>query len=199
MSDDDLIRLYDVPLSDREGVLIGRIIALWGALEFEVFAQIQATYDVQDIKQLPREMNNLNFSKVLDLWKVRVADVAEGERAVVLQQQFARITHLHDYRNALIHGMWTWSMAEPEKISTMRVHKTELRTVHFPAGSLADFHNELGSINFKVRYPCDLEELARERADEGGFISRRALCILTGNPAADDWLPRRAAPNDKPD
>ena len=30
MSDNDLIRLYDVPLSDKEAILIGRIIALWG-------------------------------------------------------------------------------------------------------------------------------------------------------------------------
>lgn len=199
MSDDDFIRLYDVPLSDREGILIGRIIALWGALESEVFAQTLATFDVQDIKELPKAMNNLSFVRVLELWKARVADVAGGERAVVLQQQFARITHLHDSRNALIHGMWTWSMAEPEKISTTRVSKTQVITVHFPAGSLADFHEELGVINFKIRYPGGAEDLARERADEGGFISRRFLCMLTGNPAADDWLPRRAAPNVKPD
>lgn len=35
MSDNDLNRVYDVPLSDKEGMLIGRIIALWGALESE--------------------------------------------------------------------------------------------------------------------------------------------------------------------
>ncbi|MDU8588158.1 hypothetical protein BV330_05310 [Pseudomonas syringae pv. actinidiae] len=96
MNDNDLIRLYDVPLSDKEAILIGRIIALWGALESEVFVQTLATFDVQDIEELPNVMNNLNFAKVLELWKARVADVEEGERAVVLKQQFARITHLHD-------------------------------------------------------------------------------------------------------
>lgn len=199
MSDSDLIRLYDVPLSDKEAILIGRIIALWGALESEVFVQTLATFDVQDVEVLPNAMNNLSFVKVLELWKARVADVAEGERAVVLKQQFARITHLHDSRNALIHGMWTWSMAEPEKISTTRVSKKQVITVHFPAGSLADFHDELGVINFKIRYLGGVEGLARERADEGGFIGRRALCMLTDNPAADDWLPHRRVPIDKPD
>lgn len=185
---DDLIRLYDVPLSDKEGILIGRIIALWGALESEVFVQTLATFDVQDVEELPNAMSNLSFVKVLELWKARVADVAEGNRAVVLQQQFTRITHLHDSRNALIHGMWTWSRTEPEKISTTRVSKKQVITMHFPAGSLADFHNELGVINFKIRYPGGLVDLARARADEGGFLSRRALCMLTENLAADDWL-----------
>lgn len=199
MSDDDLIRLYDVPLSDREGILIGRIIALWGALESEVFAQTLATFEVQDVKELPRSMNNLSFIRVLELWKDRVADVAEGERAVVLRQQFSKITQLHDCRNALIHGMWNWSTAEPEKVSTTRVSKTQLITMHFTAGSLADLHEELGVINYKVRYPSGAEDLARDRANKNGFISRRLLCMLTGNPAADDWLPRHALSNDKPD
>lgn len=196
---DDLIRLYDVPLSDKEGILIGRIIALWGALESEVFEQTLATFDVQDGEELPNAMNNLSFLKVLELWKARVADVADGERALVLKHQFGRITHLHDSRNALIHGMWTWSMAEPEKISTTRVSKKQVITMHFPAGSLADFHNELGVINFKIRYPLGVEDLAREIADEDSFISRRAMCMLTDNPAADDWLLRRRVLIDKPD
>lgn len=195
----DLIHMYDVPLSDKEAILVGRIIALWGALESEVFAQTMATFDTQDDKELPKEMNNLSFIKVLDLWKVRVADVAEGKRAEVMQHQLSRISHLHDSRNALIHGMWMWSMDEPENISTMRVSKKQIITMHFPAGSLAGFHNELGDINFKIRYPGGLEDLARERANEGGFISRRALFMMTGNPAADDWLPLRRVPIDKPD
>lgn len=197
MSDNDLIPLYDVPLSDKEAILIGRIIALWGALESEVFVQTLATFDVQNVEELPKAMNNLSFVKVLDLWKARVAEVEEGERAVVLKQQFDRITRLHDSRNALIHGMWMWSMAEPEKISTTRVSKKQVITVHFPAGSLADFHDELGVINFKIRYPGGVEDLARERANEGGFISRRVLCMLTNNLAADDWLPRRIVPKGK--
>ena len=195
----DLIHLYDVPLSDKEAILIGRIVALWGALESEVFTQTLITFDAQDTNELPKEMNNLSFIKVLDLWKVRVADVATGKRAEVMHRQLSRIIHLHESRNALIHGMWTWSMTEPEIISTMRVSKKQVITMHFPIGSLADLHNELGDINFKIRYPGGVEDLARERVSEGVFISRRALCMLTGNSAADDWLPGRVMPTDDPD
>jgi len=197
MSENDLISLYDVPISDKEAILIGRIIALWGALESEVFAQTLTTFDVQEHNELPKEMNNLSFVKVLGLWKARVAEVQEGERAVVLMKQFDRITRLHDSRNALIHGMWNWSMAEPERISTTRVSKKEVITMHFPAGSLEDFHNVLGEINAKIRYPGGVEDFARERANEGFFISRRMLCMLTNSPAADDWLPPRVVPKGK--
>lgn len=191
------MHLYDVPLSDKEALLLGRIIALWGALESEVFAQTIATFNVKDFEELPRAMNNLSFIKVLELWKTRVAEVEEGDRAEVLTQQFEKITRLHDSRNALIHGMWTWSMDEPEKISTTRVSKKQVITMHFPAGSLADFHEELSVINAKIRYPGGVEDLARERENEGVFISRRMLCMLTDNPAADDWLPPRIVPKGK--
>lgn len=197
MSNNDLTHLYDVPLSDKEALLLGRIIALWGALESEVFAQTIATFNVQDFEELPKAMNNLSFIKVLELWRTRVAEVEEGDRAEVLTQQFEKITRLHDSRNALIHGMWTWSMDEPEKISTTRVSKKQIITMHFPAGSLADFHEELSVINAKIRYPSGVEDLARERENEGVFISRRMLCMLTDNPAADDWLPPRIVPKGK--
>lgn len=197
MSDDDMRYVYDVPLSDKEGILLGRIIALWGALESEVFEQTLATFDEQGIEELPSAMNNLSFVKVLELWKARIVDAAEGERAYVLKQQFDRILHLHEYRNALIHGMWTWSMAEPGDICTTRMAKKQVITMRFPAGSLADFHEELGVINFKIRYPGGLVDLAHRRAAEGGYISRRALCILTGNSAADGWLTLHTSPVDK--
>ena len=142
--------------------------------------QTLATFDVQDFEELANAMNNLSFVKVLELWKARVADVAEGERAVVLKQQFARITHLQDSKNALIHGMWTWSMAEPEKVSTTRVSKKQVITMHFPAGSLADFHNELGVINSKsdIRAEWSITH-ARERMTGASQVAGRCAWIPT--------------------
>lgn len=55
------------------------------------------------------------------------------------------------------------------------------------------------TIVFKIRYPSGVEDLAPEIADEGGSISRRAMCMVTDNPAADDWLLRRRVLIDKPD
>lgn len=188
MSDDDLIYLYEPPLSDKEAILIGRIIALWGALESIVFEQTLDTFKVRGERELPKQMNNLNFSNVLGLWKTHVADVAEGGRAEVFKQLYTKINHQLDSRNAMIHGMWTWTVDDPEKISTMRVSKKQLITMDFPAGSLADIHKQLAVINFKIRYPGGLEDYARERGEEGFSISRKAMSMLAGNPNANDWL-----------
>ena len=196
MIDGDFYR-YDVELSDRETMLVGKIVALWGALEYEVFWQTLLTYADQD-GEVPAAMCNPQFSTVLDLWKTRVADASDENRAEVLQRQFTKIKHMLQYRHALVHGMWDWSKESPEKISTVRVSKKQLITTHFTAESLADFYDALGSINFKVRYPIGRENLVHERANGGGYFSRRAMAIISASPVADDLLPRRVAPTDDP-
>jgi hypothetical protein len=58
MSDDDGMMVYDVELSDRETFHIGRIIALWGALEHEVFMQTLETFDIEpgELEKLPNRL-----------------------------------------------------------------------------------------------------------------------------------------------
>ncbi|WP_235592548.1 MULTISPECIES: hypothetical protein [Pseudomonas] len=199
MSDSDLIRLYEPPLSDKEAILIGRIIALWGALEYVVFEQTLATFEVQSPEELPPEMNNLSFVKALGLWKSQVADVAEGEVREVLKQLYTKINNLKDSRNAMIHGMWTWSTAELGEICTRRVSNKKLINMSFPAGRLADLHDELAVINFNIRYPGGSEDFVLEIAGEGSFISRRALRALTGDCTADYSFQSQIRLRDRPE
>lgn len=195
----DDFRRFDVELSDREIFFVGKITALWGALEHEVFTQTLVTFDSADAENivLPKEMNNLQFTAVLLLWKTRVVDEAEGERAEVLQQQYDKILQLHEYRNALVHGMWDWSRAEPAQISIVRVRKKEIIRTYFTADDLADFCDRLRGINFKIRYPGGLEDLALKRTEHGFYISRRGVSLLTGDPVADDWIPFTPIPKDE--
>lgn len=200
MTDDnhDLYR-WGEELSDREVFLIGKIIVQWGALEHEVFSQTILTFDAPEGEQtaLPRAMNNLQFTDLLSQWKVRVVDKAQGERANVLQQQFDEILRLKEFRDALVHGMWDWSVVELAKISTVRIRKKEIITTHFTADDLNDFCDRLASINFKVRFPGGVEELARKRAEQSFYISRRGLSLLTGDRVAGDWLSSAPQPKDE--
>jgi hypothetical protein len=186
---DDNFDQFDLGLSDRESFFIGRIIALWGALEHEVFVQTLATFASNTEEALPKAMNNLQFTGVLALWKERVVDKAEGSRAEVLQRQHERISQLHDHRNALVHGMWDWSAAELSKITVMRIRKNEIHTTHFTADDLMDFSLQLGGINFQIRFPNGLEDFAKQKADSGISVSRRGLSMLLNDPIGDDWLP----------
>jgi hypothetical protein len=177
-----------VELSDRELLCIGKIVALWGALEYEVFWQALKHFGGLPGGQLPKEMNNMRFSQVLALWETHVVHRTTGKRKKVLNEQCARIRHHHEFRNDLVHGMWDWSEAAPEKITAMRVRKKEILRTQFTADDLESFASELASINFKVRYPGGAEELAIAMTD-GAELSRRGFCLMTGNPLADVLLP----------
>lgn len=69
MSDDTDDLRWNDELSDRETFLIGKVIAQWGALEHEVFVQTLMTFDMPDGEEvvLPKTMNNLQFTDVLNL------------------------------------------------------------------------------------------------------------------------------------
>lgn len=95
-------------------------------------------------------MSNLQFSKVLELWELHVADKATDERKAVLQDQYKSICHYHDFRNAVVHGMWDWSRGTPEKITVLRVRKREIHSAHFTAVDLRSLASELEIINFKT-------------------------------------------------
>ncbi|HWU99075.1 MAG TPA: hypothetical protein VN114_11220 [Oxalicibacterium sp.] len=179
--------LWDDELSEREAFLIGKSIAQWGALENEIFVQTLMTFEDKDVA-LPKAMNNLQFTEILELWKERVVAKAEQEQKNVLAQQYEKILKLKDYRDALVHGMWQWSKNELSKITSVRIRKKEIISVHFAADDLADFSLKLARINFKLRFPGGVEDLAEQRAAEGFYISRLGAALFTGAPIAEDWL-----------
>lgn len=186
MSDDDF-HLWNDELSERETFLIGKTIAQWGALEHEIFVQTLMTFEGEETA-LPKAMNNLQFTEILGLWKERVVAKADGKRRKVLEQQHEKILKLKDYRDALVHGMWQWSKAELSKITSVRIRKKEIISVHFTADDLADFSLKVASVNFKLRFPGGLEDLAEQRAAEGFYVSRLGAALLTGDPLADEWF-----------
>jgi hypothetical protein len=183
----------NVELSERELLSIGKIVALWGSLEYEIFCQTLESLSGMSGSQLPKEMNNMQFSQVLVLWETHVVNKASGKRKEVLQEQHKSILHYYDFRNALVHGMWDWSQAAPEKITATRIRKKEVRRVHFTADDLASFASALETINFSVRYPDGIEEFATR----GSSMSRQGFWMMTGNPLPGGYFVS-AAPKAEP-
>ena len=174
--------------SERELLSIGKIVALWGSLEHEIFCQTLRSFSGSEISQrrIPKAMNNMQFSQVLELWETRVVDKATGKRKEVLKKQCQGIRHYSDFRNALVHGMWDWSVAAPEKITAIRISKKEIRRTHFTADDLASLASALETINFRVKYPGGREEYAAVMSEQGAYMSRRAVCTVTGHPLAHE-------------
>lgn len=184
-------RQWDPELSDSEVHFIGMIFIHWASLEHEVFVQTLKTF-ADEPEKLPKEMNNIQFTGVLDLWKERVADKASMRRAKVLQRQYDEILQLKEARDALAHGMWYWSPEDLGRISTVRVKKREVIASHFSAEALADMAAKLGAINFKIRFPGGLKDLAKVYMTQGGYISRRAMALFTGAAVDDRGYPTTA-------
>lgn len=189
--DDDDSHRWDDELSEREVLLIGKIMVQWGALEHEVFTQTILTFDFPEGEEpppLPAAMNNLQFTGLLKVWKERVADKLDGNRGTVLQRIYDEVLRLKEPRDALVHGMWHWGGGNLSTISTVRVRKKKVVTVHFTVDDLGHFYDRLSSINFRLRFP-DVEDFYRSLAEQGQFMSRRAASMMTSHPVADDfWL-----------
>jgi hypothetical protein len=176
--DSRLDHAHYVELSELELSCIGHIVAQWGALEYEIFLQTLQTFG-EHAQVLPKVMNNTQFSGVLELWKERVVDQCNGEKKKNLEKQYSLIHHYHDYRNALVHGMWDWDRSSPAKIKTMRIRKTEVISTHFTASDLQDFSLAVARINFNIRYPRGHEDLV-ELINKGGYIGRLTTSMLLG-------------------
>lgn len=186
-----LKHLWDPQLSEREVSCIGMISIQWSAMEHEIFLQTLATFEHETVigGKLPKEMNNLQFTGVLDLWKVRVADKAKGRRAKVLLKQHSIILGLKEFRDALVHGMWHWLASDLGAVFTTRVKKRDVITVKFTLEDLFEFSTRLAEVNFNIRFPRGITDLARAHMHEGGYISRRAMAMFTDVPTDKEGFP----------
>ena len=163
----------------------------WASLEHLIFLQTLQTYVSEGLlaHQLPKEMNNIQFTGVLELWKERVAKAADAEKAAVLLEQYDLIVKLKPARDALAHGMWSWSPEDLGKITTERVKKQEVISSHFSVDALQSLALDLAELNYKLRYPRGAADRADELMRAGGFISRRAMAAFTGAPMDKDGYP----------
>ncbi len=199
VEDNNIHHIWESELSDKESFYIGKIVSQWGGMEHEIFIQTLRTFDNPSNEeiQLPRAMNNMGFSDVLELWNKRVIDKCEENKAIVLQKQYDEICHLKEYRNALVHGMWEWKSGELHTITTSRIRKKEIISTKFNSDELVDFYTQLARINFQIRYPVGVEELIKDKIEQGPYISRRALAMFSDSDIANDWLsPLTSSPDD---
>jgi len=183
--------LWDPQLSDREIHFVGTVFVHWASMEHEVFMQTLVSFesDGLDSVKLPKVMNNLQFTGVLDLWKQRVVDKAKGRKAKVLLAQYETICKLKTFRDALSHGMWHWSPQDLGAIHTVRIKKQQVITSEFSVKDLEKFALRIAEVNFRIRFPRGLVELAKAQMQDGGYISRRALAMFSGAPVDRDGFP----------
>jgi hypothetical protein len=173
-------------LSERETYLIGSIVAQWGFLEGDIFNQTLAT--IAEGEELPKAMNNAQFSEVLKLWLARVVEHQDDTRRAVLKAQHDEIVALAEYRQAVVHSMWEWEYGTPDQIIAVRVHKKTIKRVTLTADDLADISMRLGVLRYHVRYPGGDEDRGADLDTQGGYMSRGFVAAFSGHPVAAELL-----------
>lgn len=177
MSDDkELKGLWDTGLTHEECMIIGDIVAQWGALEAEIFSQTLESFgsDIH-VSQLPRAMRNRNLSKVLELWKERVVDTAEDALKKTLKEAYEKILKLKDARHSIVHGMWDFTVSEPKTISTFRVKDDQIIHTTFKDGALADVGMRIAELNMSIRYPGGIREFFKEQMSGGMYVNHAEM------------------------
>jgi hypothetical protein len=176
--------ILSTELSEREIYLIGAVVSQWGFLEADIFDQ--ALLSFADGESLPAQMNNHNFTEVLELWLERIVAKQDDATRSVLMDQYHEIRRLNDFRQAVVHSRWEWRPDAPDEITAVRVHKKSVKSVKFTAENLAEFSVRLGQVRFLIRHPGGMEDRAAEVAAGGGHISRRGWDLLAGRVSLDD-------------
>lgn len=198
MSNEDEVLAFDVELTEREAFYIGKIIALWAALEHEVFMQTLRTFELKpgELDKLPKKMNGVQFTETLELWKTRVVGAAEGKRREVLEGQYNVICKCQQYRNALIHGMWEWPVSDPGLLVSVRVNKRDLIRVAFTPDDLEHFYLTLQKVNFRIRAPGGVSDMLAKVAQDGFRRNRRSIALFSDHPIGKELFspPRSARP-----
>ncbi len=174
--------IWNHQLTDAEIHFIGTIVVQWGSMEHEIFIQTLKSFEsqIEQGDQLPSEMNNMQFTSVLKLWKERVIDAAKPRSRKVLERQHELILCYKEPRDALTHGMWNWNPEDQSRVSTVRVKKKTLQTAEFNTKFLQNMSTTLGEINFNIRFPRGISELAIAQMKQGGHMSRGAGAMMSG-------------------
>ena len=133
------------------------------------------------IEDLPAALNNLQPSRVRELWKEHVVDKALGKGRDVLLEQHTRIEEYSEDRHAIVHGIWEWSKSELEKLTVWRLKKNKLEQKVYSADDLMNISLAIDQIAYYLHYPTD-DDMARM----GAFTSRRMRATISMHPVAEE-------------
>lgn len=172
-------------LQEKEIYLIGSIVSQWGFLEANIFDQTLLSYSFDE--DLPSSMkSNAQFSKVLELWLKRVTRLQNTKKEAILFAQYEKIKSLNAFRQAVVHSRWEWNPNEPSQITAIRIHNQSVKSLTFTFDDLADFASSLGEIRFLINYPGGTEDYAQRMKGRGGYISRDAHDLFSGQKSFDE-------------
>jgi hypothetical protein len=122
----------ETELSERELLSIGKIVALWGSLEYEIFCQTLRSFSDSEISggHVPKAMNNMHFPKCWSCGKrgssIRpLADEKESYKSSVKAYAIATISEMPLCTECGI-GLWLHRRKSLQSASAKRKYEKHI-------------------------------------------------------------------------
>lgn len=158
-------------LDPREFAAIGRVTTHWAYLEHGVYAVSYALCQTANIP-LPDEVVNLSFKRRLralfDIIHEIFSDETEKSRLLKIHSQIARVEH---ERHKLTHGLWAWSMEDPDKLTASSFRPKVEFEEPFDVEKMEELAVQIGEINFQLEYPEGLLSFFQDHIGEDGNVA----------------------------
>ena len=111
-----------------------------------------------------------------------IALIPDAEGKKYYTALHARITNANSERQRLVHGIWSFDLADPHFLIVEKPGTATGAPKLLNTKGIIDFAISVSKISMALHHPGGLtwEELAKMKEEEGSYISRSALKMMTG-------------------
>lgn len=172
---------FHFDFEEKELAAIGYAVVHWSFLENAV---LEATAAIADAvgRALPEAAKSDAFRPRLRAFLEMIELIKDEEARKYYVDLHARITNANNKRQHLVHGIWSFDLADPNFLIVEKQGNTPGQPKLFNTQAIIDFAIEVSKISMALLDPGGIswEELARMK-EKGPFISRRGLRMLTAS------------------
>ncbi|MGH8533595.1 MAG: hypothetical protein ACREV1_12915 [Gammaproteobacteria bacterium] len=174
-------------ISEYEMYAIGKMTASWALLESQI---IKITLELEEHSPhtLPSDLvENNTLQKTLKEFKALIKLIDNPKLKRILESILKRVNNLKTQRHMLTHGIFTWEIKNPEKIS-VQTPKKKQQPQHFDADKIEILARKIAELNFDINVSQGEEQFYTARAETGYGISRSFAILVTGANSNDPTL-----------
>ena len=196
--------LIDFELDTREFAAIGRFAVQWAYLEHAIFAYSREVCEIVEAP-MPADVMSTAFKRRLSAFRLLIEEFGPETEKQRMKPIIGKIANLEDSRHRIVHGLWDWDRANPERIKASSFRPPHEFESALDASKIERLAKRVAEVNFAIRYPNGIAGVLGEWTDENGQvayagisrISRLGMRALQGQGLPDldsAKLPRRKRP-----
>jgi hypothetical protein len=162
-------------LLPEELVAIGLVTMQWAHLEHLILLRSKEMADGVSVT-LPKDAESLSFAVRLRAWLFLVRETIKDQaKQKKLLSIHGKITQLENKRHKITHGLWSFEMADPLKLTALSTRSPHIFHEPFDVESLHKLAEEISEVNFSLHFPDGPDSLE----PPSSYVSRSYLLMLS--------------------